>query len=70
MGPSKASGTEGMIEGRGSSPSQPTQGPFPNLLRKEGSLVSMDKGQPGSPAVWPGVNLSPSVLSQGQVKEG
>lgn len=52
MGPSKASGTEGMVEGKGSSSSQPTQGAFPNLLRKEGSPVSTDKGQPGSPAGW------------------
>lgn len=48
MGPSKHP-VESGDQRQGSSPSpQPTQGTFPNLLQKGGSLVSMGKGQPGS----------------------
>ena len=43
---------------------------FPHVLRKEGSLTSMDNGQPGPAVAWPGIDLSPLALRQGQATEG
>lgn len=54
-------------QGLFSFPAHPRDVPQPAL---EGKVSSQyEQGQPGSPVALPGINLSPFVLSQGQVKE-
>lgn len=68
MGPSKASNTGDQREGLFPFP-KTAKGTFSNLAQ-EGRVSSQhDRGEPGSPAAWPGIHLSPFALSQGQVKE-